>query len=77
MPGFRGRGVLARILYSLPENTDGRRQVGAGPTRPGPHRLADPSPGTRPELQTGYTEDHQTLPNSAGTRWRCQTLRVM
>ncbi|MDX6410192.1 MAG: replicative helicase [Gaiellaceae bacterium] len=29
VPGFRGRGLLARILYSLPENTVGRRQVGA------------------------------------------------
>jgi hypothetical protein len=28
MPGFRGRGLLARILYSLPENTVGRRRVG-------------------------------------------------
>ncbi|NMH97983.1 DUF3987 domain-containing protein [Pseudonocardia sp. K10HN5] len=35
MPGFRGRGLLARILYSLPENTVGRRQVGA-PAVPGP-----------------------------------------
>ncbi len=29
MPGFRGRGLLARILYSLPANNVGRRQVGA------------------------------------------------
>jgi hypothetical protein len=29
MPGFRGRGLLARILYSLPENTVGRRRIGA------------------------------------------------
>lgn len=29
LPGFRGRGLLARILYSLPENTVGRRRVGA------------------------------------------------
>lgn len=29
IPGFRDRGLLARILYSLPENTVGRRQVGA------------------------------------------------
>ncbi|SDH02596.1 YfjI family protein [Pseudonocardia oroxyli] len=35
MPGFRGRGLLARILYSLPENTVGRRQVGA-PAVPAP-----------------------------------------
>jgi replicative DNA helicase len=28
-PGFRGRGLLARILYSWPENTMGRRPVGA------------------------------------------------
>jgi hypothetical protein len=29
MPGFRGRGLLARMLYSVPENTVGRRQIGA------------------------------------------------
>jgi hypothetical protein len=28
MPGFRGRGLLARILYSLPVNTVGYRKVG-------------------------------------------------
>ncbi|HVQ91513.1 MAG TPA: YfjI family protein [Mycobacteriales bacterium] len=31
MPGFRGRGLLARILYALPPNTVGRRRVGAPP----------------------------------------------
>lgn len=31
MPGFRDRGLLARILYSLPTNTVGRRQIGAPP----------------------------------------------
>jgi hypothetical protein len=38
MPGFRGRGLLARILYSVPENTVGRRQIGAYTplTRPEP-----------------------------------------
>ncbi|MCF7553777.1 YfjI family protein [Pseudonocardia sp. WMMC193] len=35
MPGFRGRGLLARILYSLPENTVGRRRIGA-PAVPAP-----------------------------------------
>jgi hypothetical protein len=35
MPGFRGRGLLARILYSVPENTVGRRQIGA-PAVPAP-----------------------------------------
>ncbi|WP_410479284.1 DUF3987 domain-containing protein [Pseudonocardia sp. H11422] len=29
MRGFRGRGLLARILYALPENTVGRRRIGA------------------------------------------------
>jgi replicative DNA helicase len=28
-PGFRGRGLLARFLYSLPESLVGRRQAGA------------------------------------------------
>lgn len=31
MPGFRGRGLLARILFALPENTVGRRKVGTPP----------------------------------------------
>jgi hypothetical protein len=30
-PGFRGRGLLARFLWSLPAGTVGRRQVGAAP----------------------------------------------
>ncbi|NWJ71089.1 DUF3987 domain-containing protein [Pseudonocardia sp. ICBG1122] len=35
MPGFRSRGLLARILYSLPENTVGSRRIGA-PAVPAP-----------------------------------------
>jgi replicative DNA helicase len=31
MPGFRGKGLLARILFAVPENTVGRRKVGADP----------------------------------------------
>ncbi|AGL21468.1 DUF3987 domain-containing protein [Actinoplanes sp. N902-109] len=31
MPGFRGKGLLARILFAIPENTVGRRRVGADP----------------------------------------------
>jgi replicative DNA helicase len=31
MPGFRGRGLLARILYSLPANLVGHRQIGTPP----------------------------------------------
>ncbi len=31
LPGFRGRGLLARLLYSLPENLVGRRVIGAPP----------------------------------------------
>jgi hypothetical protein len=34
-PGFRGRGLLARFLYSLPPSLVGRRQAGAPPV-PGP-----------------------------------------
>jgi replicative DNA helicase len=30
-PGFKGRGLLARFLWSLPTSTVGRRQVGAPP----------------------------------------------
>jgi replicative DNA helicase len=31
MPGFRGRGLLARILYALPASTVGRRRIGTPP----------------------------------------------
>lgn len=34
LPGFRGRGLLARILFSLPTNTVGRRRVGPLPPSP-------------------------------------------
>jgi replicative DNA helicase len=37
-PGFRGRGLLARFLYSLPESLVGRRQPGAPPV---PEAVAD------------------------------------
>jgi hypothetical protein len=37
-PGFGGRGLLARFLYSLPESLVGRRQVGASPV---PTAVAD------------------------------------
>jgi replicative DNA helicase len=37
-PGFRGRGLLARFLYSLPASLVGRRQAGAPPV---PEALAD------------------------------------
>jgi replicative DNA helicase len=33
-PGFRGRGLLARFLYGLPESLVGRRQPGALPVPP-------------------------------------------
>jgi replicative DNA helicase len=31
MPGFRGLGLLARILFAFPENTVGFRKIGADP----------------------------------------------
>jgi hypothetical protein len=34
-PGFRGRGLLARFLWSAPAGTVGRRQVGAAPVPAG------------------------------------------
>jgi hypothetical protein len=37
-PGFRGRGLLARFLYSLPQSLVGRRQPGAPPV---PQAVAD------------------------------------
>jgi replicative DNA helicase len=37
-PGFRGRGLLARFLYSLPQSLVGHRQPGASPV---PEPIAD------------------------------------
>jgi replicative DNA helicase len=37
-PGFGGRGLLARFLYSLPQSLVGRREVGAPPV---PQAIAD------------------------------------
>ena len=31
MPGFRGKGLLGRILFAVPENTVGRRRIGTDP----------------------------------------------
>ncbi|GIG58766.1 hypothetical protein Lfu02_31380 [Longispora fulva] len=31
LPGFRGKGLLARILFAVPENTVGRRRIGTEP----------------------------------------------
>ncbi|WP_432995837.1 YfjI family protein [Dactylosporangium sp. CA-233914] len=39
MPGFRGKGLLARILFAVPENTVGRRRIGTEPV-PEPMRRA-------------------------------------
>lgn len=47
MPGFRDRGLLARILYSLPDNTVGRRQMGA--------------PAVPPAVSTAYSENLRAL----------------
>lgn len=38
MPGFRGKGLLGRILFAVPENTVGRRRIGADPI---PHATAE------------------------------------
>ena len=53
MPGFRGRGLLARILYSLPPNTVGHAQNPHRPDTGGRRRglrrqPAHPSPKLRP-----------------------------
>jgi hypothetical protein len=53
-PGFRGRGLLARFLYSLPESLVGRRQAGAPPT---PQAVTD-----------RYTLELQALAASLTTR---------
>ncbi len=52
-PGFRGRGLLARFLYSLPQSLVGHRQPGAPPV---PEALAD-----------RYTIELQTLAASLTT----------
>jgi len=38
MPGFRGKGLLGRILFAVPENTVGRRRIGTDPI---PHAIAE------------------------------------
>jgi hypothetical protein len=47
-PGFRGRGLLARFAYAVPQSTVGYRKVGAPPVprgcRPLPPGVASPSP---------------------------------
>jgi replicative DNA helicase len=35
MPGFHGRGLLARVLYSMPVNTVGHRKIRTSPVPPG------------------------------------------
>jgi replicative DNA helicase len=52
-PGFRGRGLLARFLYSLPESLVGRRQPGVPPV---PSRVAE-----------RYTVELQALADSLAT----------
>ncbi len=52
-PGFRGRGLLARFLYSLPENLVGHRQAGA--------------PSVPPALADRYAVELQTLAASLTT----------
>jgi Protein of unknown function (DUF3987)/Phage integrase family len=52
-PGFRGRGLLARFLYSLPASLVGHRQAGAPPVPPA---LAD-----------RYAAELQTLAASLST----------
>jgi hypothetical protein len=47
MPGFRGRGLLARILYSLPSNLVGRRKIGA--------------PAVPDDVQAAYVANIRTL----------------
>jgi replicative DNA helicase len=58
MPGFRGRGLLARILYSLPENTVGRRRVGAAAV-PAPVERSYSSRLTR--LVVTFADHHEPL----------------
>jgi replicative DNA helicase len=47
MPGFRSRGLLARILYSLPANLVGRRQIG--------------TPSVQEDVRDGYTTAVRSL----------------
>jgi len=47
MPGFRGRGLLARILYSLPPDLVGRRKIGA--------------PSVPDEVQAAYSDNVHAL----------------
>jgi replicative DNA helicase len=61
MPGFRGRGLLARLLYALPENTVGRRKIGAPPV---PELVAEAYAASLQALVTSLAEwtDPAVLP---------------
>jgi replicative DNA helicase len=72
-PGFGGRGLLARFLYSLPESLVGSRQAGAPPVPPAVadryslelHALAaslsGPAGGDGPAMLTVDEEAHELL----------------
>jgi hypothetical protein len=63
-PGFRGRGLLARFLYSLPASLVGRRQAG---TPPVPESVADRYIRELQALATSLTSSATTQPYSPST----------
>ena len=70
-PGFRGRGLLARFLYSLPAEP-GRPPPGRRPTRPRsgrrPLHPGAPSPGGQPDHPGRATRPDRAHPRPRGGR---------
>ena len=61
-PGFRGRGLLARFLYSLPPSLVGRRQAGAPPVpKPVANRYTLELQALAARLSTSLVEDVPVL----------------
>jgi replicative DNA helicase len=73
MPGFRGKGLLARILFAVPENTVGRRRIGADPI---PGAIADAYSENLTALVVGLAgrEAPAVLPLSSAANERMLTI---
>src|SRR2546430_942745 len=59
MPGFHGRGLLARVLYSMPANTVGYRKIRTEPMPPGVTSRYAQNMGTLVASFAGWTDPAQ------------------
>ena len=71
MPGFRGRGLLARILYTLPPDTVGGRNVGEPPVPAGVRAGYAAAVRSLTLTLAGWAGDPAVLTLSPGRR-RCR-----